>query len=120
MRQYFLMLPREYKEAAVLDGCGDMRFLFRVAVPLSIPTISSLAIYLFVHIYNQYFWPMLITSQDQMRTIQLGIAFLVTADTLNYGHILAGAVVTIIPSVLIYIFGQDYIIKGMTAGGVKG
>ncbi len=120
MRQYFLTLPREYKEAAVLDGCGDMRFLFRVAVPLSIPTISSLAIYLFVQIYNQYFWPMLITTQDQMRTIQLGIAFLVTADVLNYGHILAGAVVTIIPSVLIYIFGQDYIIKGMTAGGVKG
>lgn len=55
-----------------------------------------------------------------MRTIQLGIAFLVTSDVLNYGHILAGAVVTIIPSVLIYIFGQDYIIKGMTAGGVKG
>ena len=120
MRQYFMTLPRDYKEAAVLDGCSDMGFLFRVAVPLSIPTISSLAIYLFVQIYNQYFWPMLVTSQDKMRTIQIGISFLVTADVVNYGHILSGAVITIIPSVLIYIFGQDYIIKGMTAGGLKG
>ena len=120
MRQYFMTLPKDYKEAAILDGCGDMGFLFRVAMPLSIPTISSLAIYLFVQIYNQYFWPMLVTSRDEMRTIQIGISYLVTADVVNYGHILAGAVVAIIPSVLIYILGQDYIIKGMTAGGLKG
>ena len=62
---------QDYKEAAILDGCGDMGFLFRVAMPLSIPTISSLAIYLFVQIYNQYFWPMLVTSRDEMRTIQI-------------------------------------------------
>lgn len=120
MRQYFMTLPKDYKEAAVLDGCGDMGFLFRIAVPLSIPTIFSLAIYLFVQIYNQYFWPMLVTSEDEMRTIQIGISYLVTADVVNYGHILAGAVIAIIPSVLIYIFGQDYIIKGMTSGGLKG
>lgn len=120
MRQYFMTLPKDYKEAAVLDGCGDMGFLFRIAVPLSIPTIFSLAIYLFVQIYNQYFWPMLVTSEDEMRTIQIGISYLVTADVVNYGHILAGAVIAIVPSVLIYIFGQDYIIKGMTSGGLKG
>ena len=55
-----------------------------------------------------------------MRTVQIGISMLVTGDIINYGNILAGAVVAIIPSVLIYIIGQDYIIKGMTAGGVKG
>ena len=120
MRQYFMTLPKDYKEAATLDGCGDMGFLFHIAVPLSIPTISSLAVYLFVQIYNQYFWPMLVTNKDEMRTIQIGISYLVTADVVNYGHILAGAVIAIIPSVLIYILGQDYIIKGMTAGGLKG
>ena len=120
MRQYFLTLPKDYKEAATLDGCGDMGFLFHIAVPLSIPTISSLAVYLFVQIYNQFFWPLLVTNTDEMRTIQIGISFLVAADVINYGHILAGAVIAIIPSGLIYIFGQDYIIKGMTAGGLKG
>lgn len=120
MRQYFMTLPRDYKEAALLDGCGDLQFLFRVACPLAIPTISSLAIYLFVQIYNQFFWPLLVTNEGSMRTIQIGIAFLVTGDVLNYGHILAGAVVAIIPSTVVYIFGQDYIIKGMTSGGLKG
>lgn len=120
MRQYYMQLPKDFKEAAVLDGCGDIGFLFRVATPLSIPTISALAVYLFVHIYNAYFWPLLVTNEDTMRTIQIGISFLVTGDIISYGQILAGAMVAILPSVIAYIFGQDYIIKGMTAGGIKG
>ena len=120
MRQYYMQLPKDFKEAAVLDGCGDIDFLFRVATPLSIPTISALAVYLFVHIYNAYFWPLLVTNKDTMRTIQIGISFLVTGDIISYGQILAGAMVAILPSVIAYIFGQDYIIKGMTAGGIKG
>ena len=120
MRQYYMQLPKDFKEAAVLDGCGDIGFLFRVATPLSIPTISALAVYLFVHIYNAYFWPLLVTNKDTMRTIPIGISFLVTGDIISYGQILAGAMVAILPSVIAYIFGQDYIIKGMTAGGIKG
>ena len=77
-------------------------------------------IYQFVLIYNQFFWPLLVTNTDRMRTIQIGISLLVTGDIVNYGHILAGAVIAILPSALIYIIGQDYMIKGMTAGGVKG
>ena len=120
MRQYYMQLPKDFKEAAVLDGCSDIGFLFRIATPLSIPTISALAVYLFVHIYNAYFWPLLVTNKDTMRTIQIGISFLVTGDIISYGQILAGAMVAILPSVIAYIFGQDYIIKGMTAGGIKG
>ena len=103
-----------------MDGCSDVKFLVHIVMPLSLPTITSLTIYLFVQIYNQFFWPLLVTNTDQMRTVQIGISMLVTGDIINYGNILAGAVVAIIPSVLIYIIGQDYIIKGMTAGGVKG
>lgn len=120
MRQYFMTIPRDYKEAATIDGCSDMRFLFQVALPLSIPTVASLAVYLFVQIYNQFFWPLLVTDTAQWRTVQIGISFLVTGDIVSYGRILAGATVAIIPSVVVYIFGQDYIIKGMTAGGIKG
>lgn len=120
MRQYFMTIPRDYKEAATIDGCSDMRFLFQVALPLSIPTVASLAVYLFVQIYNQFFWPLLVTDTAQWRTVQIGISFLVTGDIVSYGRILAGATIAIIPSVVVYIFGQDYIIKGMTAGGIKG
>ena len=120
LRQYFLQLPREMKESATIDGCGDMRFLFQIAIPLAIPTIASLAVYMFVNVYNGYFWPLLVTNSDEMRTVQVGISFLVAGDALNYGRVLAGATVAIIPSILIYVFGQDYIIKGMTRGSVKG
>ena len=120
MRQYYMTLPKDYREAAELDGCGDINFLFRIATPLAIPTISSLAIYLFVSIYNAYFWPVLVTTKMDMRTVQVGVAYLVTADVVQYSQIMASAIVAIVPTVIAYIFGQDYIIKGMTAGGVKG
>ena len=120
MRQYYMTLPKDYREAAELDGCGDINFLFRIATPLAIPTISSLAIYLFVSIYNAYFWPVLVTNKMDMRTVQVGVAYLVTADVVQYSQIMASAIVAIVPTVIAYIFGQDYIIKGMTSGGVKG
>ena len=120
MRQFFMTIPKDYKEAAVLDGCGEMRFLFHIILPMSKPTISSMAVYLFVQIYNQFFWPLLVTNTEKMRTIQIGISMLVTGDVVNYGHILAGAVIAIIPAMMIYIIGQDYMIRGMTSGGVKG
>lgn len=120
MRQYYMTLPRDYREAAELDGCGDINFLFRIATPLAIPTIASLAIYLFVSIYNAYFWPVLVTNKMDMRTVQVGVAYLVTADVVQYSQIMASAIIAIIPTVVAYIFGQDYIIKGMTSGGVKG
>ncbi|MEG1773229.1 MAG: carbohydrate ABC transporter permease [Oscillospiraceae bacterium] len=120
MRQYYRTLPKDFKEAAIIDCCSDMGFLFRIALPLSVPTIAALSIYLFVGIYNQYFWPMLVTNKNSWRTIQVGIGLLVQGDTLQYGHLLAGALVCIVPPVLLFIFGQDYIIKGMTSGGVKG
>jgi len=120
MRQYYLTLPKDYREAAKLDGCGEMNFLFKIATPLAIPTIASLAIYLFVHVYNAYFWPVLVTTEMNMRTVQVGISFLVAGDVVEYSQIMASAVVAIVPSVIAYIFGQDYIIKGMTSGGIKG
>ena len=109
MRQYFLALPKEYKEAATIDGCREIGYLFRVAMPLAVPTFASLAIYLFVQIYNQFFWPLLVTHENTMRTIQIGIAFLVTGDVISFGQILAGAMIAILPSVLVYILSLIHI-----------
>lgn len=120
MRQYYMTLPNDLKEAATLDGCGDMGFLFRIAMPLSVPTCTALGIYSFIHVYNSYFWPLLVTSVNEMRTVQIGMADLITGDSINYGNVLAGAVLCMIPTVVTFIFGQDHIVKGMTAGAVKG
>lgn len=120
MRQYFLTVPKDLMDAAVIDGCGKFRFLFQILLPMSLPTIASLSLYTFIIEYNHYFWPLLVTNTDAMRTIQIGISMLVRSDWLEYGPMLAGAAAAIIPPILIFIFGQDYIVKGMTDGAVKG
>ena len=120
MRQFYLTLPRDLKDAADIDGCGDMGFFVRIAVPLSVPSLASLAIYEFIAIYNRYFWPLLVTSSDSMRTVQIGMAMLNSGESGKPSYVLAGAAMCIIPAVIVFIIGQKYLIKGMTAGAVKG
>lgn len=120
MRQFFLTLPKELKEASLLDGCGDMRFLFKIALPLAVPTIASLGIYIFIDIYNLYFWPMLVAQDASMFTVQIGMSMLVSSGSVEYGRVLAGAVISIIIPMIAFIIGESYLIKGMTAGAVKG
>lgn len=119
LRQFYMSLPTELMEAAELDGCGKLRYWFRIALPLSKPTLASLAIYEFVTIYNRYMWPLLLADEESMYTIQIGMAMLKGAEGDNLGVILAGAVVCIIPVLLVFIVGQKYIVGGMVSGGVK-
>lgn len=119
LRQNMKSLPKELWEAAKVDGCKEMKYFFKVVLPLSTPVISSMAINSFIHVYNAYFWPMLVTSEDSMRTVQIGMASLMLADSLRYGEILAGAVLCMTIPTIAFLVGQDYIIKGMTAGAVK-
>ena len=120
MRQFFLSLPRDFKEAATLDGCSTLGFFARIALPLSLPSLASLALYEFVIIYNQYLWPLLIANSQKMYTIQIGMAMLKGAEVDHLGVILAGAIICIVPVTIVFAFGQKYIIRGMVAGGVKG
>lgn len=120
MRQFYLTLPRELKDASMVDGCGDMRFLIQIAVPLSTPIMASLAITQFISVYNRYFWPMLTAQKEKMQTIQIGMSRLVGIEVQEYGHVLAGAILAIMFPILVFIFAQNYIIKGLTSGAVKG
>jgi sn-glycerol 3-phosphate transport system permease protein len=120
MRQFYLSLPSELKEAATIDGCGDMGFLFKIAIPLSKPSMISLAIYEFIGIYNQYFWPLLVSTDDKMHTIQIGMSMLMGHESDEVGRILAGAIVCIIPSTIVFIVGQKPLVSGMIAGSIKG
>lgn len=120
MRQFYLTIPHELRDAAAVDGCGDFRFFMSVALPLSIPSLSALSIREFVIIYNRYFWPLLVTNKEAKRTIQLGIALLRSNEFVQVTLDMASAAICIIPVVFVFIIGQKYIIKGMTAGAVKG
>jgi sn-glycerol 3-phosphate transport system permease protein len=120
MRQFFLTIPRDIHEAALIDGCRDLRFLFFIVMPISKPALASLGVYTFINVYNQYLWPLLVTNTDRMRTVQVGIGFLKSEEAVNYGIVLAGAVVVLIPAAAVFIIGQRYLVRGMTEGAVKG
>lgn len=120
MRQYFLTIPRDIHEATLLDGIGKFGFLFRILIPLSLPALATLGIYTFMSSWNMYTWPLIITNTAQKRTVQIGIAILRFEDSMNYSLVLAGVVLVLLPSLMALALGQKYIIKGLTAGAVKG
>ncbi len=120
MRQYYLTLPRDLREAADIDGCGDLGFFFRIALPLSVPSLAALSIREFITVYNRYFWPLLVTNTESMRTIQLAVATLKDAEFNSTAQDMACAACCIVPVVLVFVIGHKYIVKGMTAGAVKG
>jgi sn-glycerol 3-phosphate transport system permease protein len=120
MRQFYLTVPKELKEASVIDGCTSFQFLIRILMPISRPIMGSLGIYVFLSTWNQYMWPLLITSKANMRTVQIGISMLQSAEAQSFGMILAGIIIIIVPSIFIFIVGQKQLIDGMTSGAVKG
>ena len=120
MRQSMLSLPRSLHEAALIDGCGSLRFLVSIVIPLSKPIITTISLSSFVGLWNIYLWPLLITNAEEMRTVQVGITMLNTAEQQSYGPIMAASCVALLPAVVIFLISQRYIVRGMTAGAVKG
>ncbi len=120
IRQFYLTIPKELLEAAKIDGCGNVKFLMKILLPISKPAIASLSIYTFINTWNQYLWPLLTINNGNNRTVQIGISMLQFAEGSNYGVVLAGTVLILIPSILVFIIGQRSLVQGMTAGSVKG
>jgi sn-glycerol 3-phosphate transport system permease protein len=120
MRQSFLTLPHELRDAAALDGYGHWRFLWRVAVPLARPAVAALTVFAFLAAWNQYLWPLLITKDDKLRTVQIGLKQLQQSSIDQLDIVFAGAVIAVIPLVILLLFFQKQLVRGLTAGAVKG
>ncbi len=120
LRQSFLQLPRDLWDAAIVDGASKLRFLFWIVIPLSRPALATLAVYSFLSTWNQYFWPLLITNQPLMRTTQVGIAQLRFEETLRWGYLMAGVTMVVLPTLALLVLGQRQLVRGLTAGAVKG
>ena len=119
MRQAFLSFPMELRDAARVDGAGHLRFLLAILLPLSRPSLAALGIWSALSAYNQYFWPLLATEDPRHQTIQIGISQLQTSDSDSPGMVLAGVMLALFPTLLLVIFGQRFIVRGLTAGAVK-
>ncbi len=120
LRQSFLQIPRELWDAARIDGASSLRFFVSTVIPLSRPILGTVAIYGFLSTYNQYFWPLLVTNQTLMRTTQVGIAQLRFEESVRWGLIMAGVIMVAVPTLALLVLGQRQLIRGLTAGAVKG
>lgn len=122
MRQFFLSIPRDLYDAAKIDGAGDWYYLWRVMVPLSKGAISAFTIFAFLGAWNQYLWPLVITNEESMRTAQIGIRFFLVNQerATDWGAIMAGAVIVMIPTLVVFLFAQKQLVKGIAASGLKG
>ncbi len=120
LRQFFMSIPKELHDAATLDGCGSLRYLLTIVIPLSRPALGTLAVYSFLQTWNQYLWPLLVTDSRNMRTTQIGLNFLRNEESLSYNLIMAGVVLVLIPTIALLVVGQRQLIRGLTAGSVKG
>jgi sn-glycerol 3-phosphate transport system permease protein len=120
MRQTFLQMPRELREAAVIDGAGHLRFLWYVAVPLVRPTLGALALFSFLSSWNQYLWPNLITTEADMNTVQSGLRLLRFSTIDKPNLLMAGTVIAAVPIFVALLVFQRSLVRGLTAGAVKG
>lgn len=120
LRQFFLTIPQELHDAATIDGCGSLRYLLQIVIPLSRPALGTLAIYGFLQTWNQFLWPLLVTNRKEMRTVQIGLNYLLNEETISFNNTMAGVILAILPTALLLILGQRQLVRGLTAGAVKG
>lgn len=118
LRQNMLSVPIGLWEAAKMDGCGKMRYLFYVMIPMCKGLITARVITHFIGIYNSYFWPLMVTTRDEWHTIQIGVRHMLYNN--GFGVTFAGCTMSVIIPVALYLINQKRILEGATAGAVKG
>lgn len=118
-RQYFLDLPGELADAARIDGATERTIFSRVYLPLARPLVGTLAIFSFVTAWDDFLWPLIVTSRDEMRTVQLGLSVFQTQGAVNWGPLLAAAILVMLPVIIVFAANQRSFVSGLTAGSSK-
>ena len=120
MRQVFIGLPADLRDAAAIDGVGHLGFLRHVGIPLVRPTLGALALFSFLGAWNQYLWPNLITTEDDMNTVQSGLRLLRSSALDEPNLLMAATIIAAMPIVVVLLVFQRQLVRGLTAGAVKG
>lgn len=120
LRQAFLQVSSEVIDAAKIDGASHLRTYAQIVLPMTRPALATLAIYTFLTTWNMYLWPLIITNDETMRTVQIGVGMLQFQEYTSWNMVLAGIVIVLLPSLLILIFGLRHLISGLSAGALKG
>ena len=119
-RQYLSGIPKDFLEAARVDGCSEYGIFVKIMLPLMKPSFAAMGIYQGMQSWNNFLWPMIVTNSIDKITLPVGLQSLITPYGNNYDILIAGSCFAIIPILILFICFQRYFIEGMTAGGVKG
>lgn len=119
VRQYLLSVPTDVEDAARIDGAGEWYIAFRVVFPICRPVLTVLAIYVFLSNWNSFLFPFLFTNDEAHRTLPVGLAFYQGKQSIDWGHLMAGASISALPIIIAFIFYQKRIIEGLMAGSLK-
>ena len=120
MRQAFLGLPSDYFDAAKVDGCGHVRFLLRIAAPLVKPAMVTVGLFAFLASYNSLIWPLVVTSEDTMRVVQVGLTVFSGAEGVRLQLLMCASTIVILPTVALYFAAQKSFLESSLGSGIKG
>lgn len=120
LRQFFLSLPVELEDAARIDGCSRVGVLLRIVLPLARPALTTLAVLTFLGTWNDLTWPLIVISTEPHYTLQLGLTTFSGQHRSQWSAVMAGDVITTLPVVLAFLFGQRYFVASLTSTGLKG
>ena len=120
LRQFFQTLPRDYEDAARLDGASAWTIYWRIILPLSRPALATLAIFAFMNAWKDFLWPLIVTTDNDMRTVEVGIAMFSSIYGTNWPYQMAAAVVVLVPILVAFFLTQKYVIEGISLTGLKG
>lgn len=120
LRQYYRGIPLDLDEAARMDGASSFRIWWQIVLPLSGPVLATLGIFVFQGVWNEFLWPLVVINSVNMRTIPLGLQSLVGQYSTDWGPLMAGSVIALLPVLVIYVLGQNWFVKGITLSGMGG
>lgn len=120
LRQYFLLIPRELDEAAMIDGCSWLGIWGRIIVPLSKPALATLAVFAFMGSWNAFQWPLVMVSRPEMRTVTLAIRSFSTEYATYWTQMMAASTIALLPIIILYVACQKYFVKGIATSGFGG
>ena len=120
MKQFLQTLPSELMDAARIDGCSEWGVFRRVVLPLAKPGMGVLGIFTFMGTWNEFLWPLIVTNSTSMMTLQIGLNSLQNSFYTDYGLLMAGAAVSAVPMIIVFIMFQPYFVRSVTIGAIKG
>ncbi len=116
MRQFISSLPTALIEVAKIDGAGELRIFWSIIVPLSAPGMAALGIFTVINAWNAFLWPLVVLRANEMRTLVVGLATVQSEFNINYGLVMAGSVLTVVPLLILYLVFQPYFVEGLRMG----